>query len=401
VVLNQPFAEIKQPTILVSNHPNTLLDPLFAASSVSAQVNFLANYSLFKSKFGNWFFNTFYCIPVQRPEDVPNGETNNEASLAKSHLHLAGGGSLYIAAEGYSIRTIGLRQLKTGAARIGLNTEAEHNWDAKVQILPVGLNYNACDQFRSNLVIHIGKPIDLKPWRYAFENDPRETVSELTDHLAYQLKSLLLHDDDPNNLFVLEKIRGYKFYAIPTDPKREYLRTRKLLFELQSKTVESRSSIIQLVDSFEEACKEKKVDSNHVAQALHNESKPIRLSELIWSIPITIFGFFTNVIPYLICHSIEQNFNKLLVYRATFRLLPGMILFPLMYLFWMWLVSLTTDSVLLTLGSIFLYRRSGIFAWHQIKAWSRYFRSKRILDQQMPLVLQLSALLDTLRMQKL
>lgn len=397
VVINQPFAKINHPTILVSNHPNTLLDPIFAAATVSEQVNFLANYSLFKTRFGNWFFNTFYCIPVQRPEDVADGKTDNEASLAKSHTFLANGGNLYIAAEAYSIRTIGLRPLKTGAARIGLNTELEHNWNAKIQILPIGLNYSESDRFRSNLVIHIGKPFDLRQWQYDFNRDPRETVVAVTNHLADQMKTLLLHDDDADTTKLLEHIRIYQNYVFPTDPKREYLRARKLLFELQAKSASELEMLKKIVFDFESASTTHKVKSMHIAQALHDEQKPIRLSKLVWSLPITVFGFLTNVIPFLICHSIERFFNKSLVYRATYRLLPGLIFFPLMYLFWMWGVSWATDSVLLTLGSIFLYRRAGIFAWHQIQDWRRYFRFKKIRRKYSPLVLHLSALLKELK----
>jgi len=377
--MNENFTQINKPTIVVSNHPNTLLDALFSAASVSEQVKFLANYSLFRSKFGNWFFNTFYCIPIQRPEDIQGEKTNNQNSIAKSHQHLAEGGTLYVAAEGYSIQTLGIRPLKTGAARLALGTEADKNWNADVQILPIGLNYEHADRFRSNLVIHVGKPYNVKKWRTDYYQDQRSTVKLVTSELEAQMKSVLLHSDE-RRTDLLMKIRSYLSAALPTDPKREYLRSRKILFNLNEITDQAVHSFADDIDQFEHNCSLSNVSGKQVADAYRDQAEPVRLGNLLASLPITIIGFLTNVIPYLLCHWIEKKANKLEVYRATFRVLPGMILFPLMYGFWMWVISYLTNNVILTLASILIYRRTGIYAWHQIQDWKRYFCSKQIIE---------------------
>ena len=395
IVMNENFAQIDKPTILVSNHPNTLLDAIFAAATVSEQVKFLANYSLFKSKFGGWFFNTFYCLPVQRPEDIEGGKTNNKTSIAKSHQHLADGGTLYVAAEGYSIHSLGIRPLKTGAARLALGTEEELDWNAEIQILPVGLNYEEADRFRSNLVVHVGKPYTVKEWRSEYIQDPRSTVKKVTGQLEDQMKSVLLHSD-AERTDVFKKIRSYLNASSPTDPKREYLRSRKLLFDLNSSNVEEVQTYANEIQQFEDNCSISNYSGVQVAQAFNHQNKPIQLSRLIASLPITIIGFLTNVIPYLLCHWIEQKGNKTLEYRSTYRTMSGMILFPLMYLFWMWLISFLTNNVILTLGSVLVYRRSGIYAWHQIKEWSNYFCSNKIIKHDPQHIDQLKTILSSI-----
>lgn len=394
VVINEPFTKIDKPTIVVSNHPNTLLDAVFAAATVSEQVKFLANYSLFKSKFGNWFFSNFYCIPIQRPEDVKDGQTNNMESLARSHQFLKDGGTLYIAAEGYSIQVLGIRALKTGAARIGLATEAETDWTADVQILPVGLNYDRADRFRSNLVVHVGKPFNLKEWRLNYYDDPKTAAKTVTAHLTSQMKSILL-DADEKRTALLTKLRTYYSKTKPTDPKREYLRTRNLLVDLKAMEEHAISEILSEINHFEDNCASNGFSGEQVAEAQYNQANPIPLSRLILSLPITFFGIITNALPYLLCHWIEQKANKHLVYRSTFRTMTGIIFFPLMYLFWMWCVSYMTNNVILTLGSVILYRRSGIYAWHQIKDWARHFRSNKIIKGDPQHINQLNAILSS------
>jgi len=394
VVLNETFAKIDKPTILVSNHPNTLLDAVFAAATVSEQVKFLANYSLFKSRVGNWFFNTFYCIPVQRPEDVKDGQTDNVASIAKSHEFLSKGGTLYVAAEGYSIQTIGIRPLKTGAARLALGTENDLDWNADIQILPIGLNYEKADRFRSNLVTHIGKPYSVKEWRTEYFSDARTTVKKVTDELEDQMRSVLL-DADEDRTDILNHIRSYLFQTNPTDPKREYLRTRKLLVDLKATSQPQLLKLKKVIGQFESNCSKSKVTSSEVAAAHHDKIDPKSLINLISALPLTLVGAVLNILPYLLCHWIDKKGNKLLVYRSTFRVLAGMIFFPAMYLFWMWLVSYFTNNVILTLGSVFIYRRLGIYAWHQIKDWKRYFRSRRIIEHDPQHIDQLESILSS------
>jgi len=355
VVLNETFAKIDKPTILVSNHPNTLLDAVFAAATVSEQVKFLANYSLFKSRVGNWFFNTFYCIPVQRPEDVKDGQTDNVASIAKSHEFLSKGGTLYVAAEGYSIQTIGIRP---------------------------------------NLVTHIGKPYSVKEWRTEYYSDARTTVKKVTDELEDQMRSVLL-DADEDRTDILNHIRSYLFQTNPTDPKREYLRTRKLLVDLKATSQPQLLKLKKVIGQFESNCSKSKVTSSEVAAAHHDKIDPKSLINLISALPLTLVGAVLNILPYLLCHWIDKKGNKLLVYRSTFRVLAGMIFFPAMYLFWMWLVSYFTNNVILTLGSVFIYRRLGIYAWHQIKDWKRYFRSRRIIEHDPQHIDQLESILSS------
>ena len=69
-VINKKGFKFDNPTIVVSNHPNTLLDAIGVAARVRKRVFFLANASLFSNPIANWLLNRLYCIPIMRKKDA-------------------------------------------------------------------------------------------------------------------------------------------------------------------------------------------------------------------------------------------------------------------------------------------------------------------------------------------
>ncbi|MCB0376473.1 MAG: 1-acyl-sn-glycerol-3-phosphate acyltransferase, partial [Sinomicrobium sp.] len=185
------------PAILVSNHPNTLLDPLTVAAKTQKLVFFLANAGLFKSAFGNWFFNTFFCIPVTRPQDT-NGQkkVSNEDSFARANDHLTSGGVLYIAPEGTSEMERRLRPLKTGTARIALSTEKKNDYKLGMAIIPVGLTYYRPRICGSRQIVNVGQPIFPQQYAEAYEADPIQAARTLTADLENEMRTLLIDTKD-------------------------------------------------------------------------------------------------------------------------------------------------------------------------------------------------------------
>ena len=88
--------------IVISNHPNTLFDPLHIGIITHRQFFFLANAGLFKHPVMGFLLSYLYCIPIARPGRDEGSKVNNDESFQAAYDHLAKGGILYIAAEGVS-----------------------------------------------------------------------------------------------------------------------------------------------------------------------------------------------------------------------------------------------------------------------------------------------------------
>jgi 1-acyl-sn-glycerol-3-phosphate acyltransferase len=83
IFINEEGLKFDNPTIVVSNHPNTLLDAVGVAARVQKRLFFLANSSLFASPVAGWLLNRLYCIPIMRKEDAEKKQVNNDHSFQR------------------------------------------------------------------------------------------------------------------------------------------------------------------------------------------------------------------------------------------------------------------------------------------------------------------------------
>ena len=205
-VINKDGLKFDHPTIVVSNHPNTLLDAVGVAARVKKRLFFLANASLFAHPVANWLLNRLYCIPIMRKEDAEKKKVNNNESFQRSFDHLAGGGSMYIAPEGSSFMERRLRPIKSGTARIALGAEADNGWNIGVTILPIGLTYSDPHKFGTRLVFNVGAAIPVGDYREDFEKDPLKATTSLTQLLQNRMQSLITNTIDDEEDELLRKL---------------------------------------------------------------------------------------------------------------------------------------------------------------------------------------------------
>ena len=207
----------KGPFIYVSNHPNTLIDPFMIAVHSNRIIHFLANAGLFDSRFGFWFFSTFYCFPVQRSIDKVSRQIDNNHSFNRMEDFLARGGVLFVAPEGGSEVGRYVKPLRTGTARIALNTAARENWQTELAILPVGLVYENPFRFRSRAWVNVGEPIPVAGYRSAYETDSVQAVRQLTDETEARLKQLTLDVPDEEEAQLLDQLGAVLYSLYPAN----------------------------------------------------------------------------------------------------------------------------------------------------------------------------------------
>lgn len=148
-------------------------------------------------------------VPVFRREEH-DGDVDNSAAFDKLFEVIEDGKCVGIFPEGVSHTASQLSTLKTGTARIALESAARGA--IKVTIIPCGLNYMHRHRFRSQVLIEFGEPIVIEgEWLDRFREDERGTVRKLTDHLADALMAVTLNAPDWSTLrFVQAARRLYK-----------------------------------------------------------------------------------------------------------------------------------------------------------------------------------------------
>ena len=180
--------------LLAANHPNGLLDGLALLLATDRQITFLAKSTFFASPLLAPLLRAFGAVPVYRPTDRgqrggPMQQDANRATFANARMLLRSGGQLAIFPEGTPNPQPTLLPLKTGTARIALETEQEAGWSLGLRIMPIGLWFQNQAQPRTAVLAHIGMPITVSEWRDAYSKHPQATVLALTEELRIRLTS--------------------------------------------------------------------------------------------------------------------------------------------------------------------------------------------------------------------
>ncbi len=180
------------PLLLVLNHPNSLVDPVFLFTMTPRPVSVLAKEPLFHMPIIGRLVRAMGSIPVERRQDAGADLARNREMFARVRRHLSAGGAIALFPEGTSHSDPRLRPLRTGAARIALGVQAE----VRLQIQPVGIFYTAKETFRSAALVYFGTPFPVAPTELdALGEPPAASVQALTDEIARGLAEVTLQAD--------------------------------------------------------------------------------------------------------------------------------------------------------------------------------------------------------------
>jgi 1-acyl-sn-glycerol-3-phosphate acyltransferase len=195
----------KSPVIFVLNHPNALVDPAFLLCLAPRRVSFLAKAPLFKMPVIGFLVRALDSLPVYRRQDEGEDVLRNLETFAAARKLLAKGGTIGICPEGVSHDEPRLRPIKTGAARIALG--AVSTGEVKeLKIVPAGLYYTSKMTFRSAVLLHFGKSIEVTRTKLEENSDPpRAAVRELSDKIESALREVMLDAEHEEALHTIAR----------------------------------------------------------------------------------------------------------------------------------------------------------------------------------------------------
>ena len=189
--------------LLVANHPNTLIDPAAIQTTAGRRVRFLAKSTLFAWHPLSPLIRRSGAIPVYRKMDPGVDTSRNVEMFAAVAAALAAGEAICLFPEGTSHARGRLEPLRTGAARMVLNSCAAGH---PVTIVPVGLNFDALARFRSRLTTVFGRPLEYGDLAQSYADDEAAAVRELTNRIEQRLKHLMVEAEPRHDLPVVERI---------------------------------------------------------------------------------------------------------------------------------------------------------------------------------------------------
>ncbi len=350
--------------LIVSWHPNGLVDPGLILTQFPHQVVFGARHGLFRYPLLGSLLRRIGTVPIYRARDLGEmSEDNRRAANRKSLDALAGeiarGSYSALFPEGVSHDEPFLKGLKTGAARLYYRARQLQPEGSKPPvILPVGLHYDDKQMFRSNALVTFHEPLelpehlDVTPKQGVEHDDVRALGRQLTDHIEVVLREVVHATDDWELYEVMHRtrrmVRAERARRADADPGRTtiservlgFARVRAGYYEMMAKRPDEVRRLVAQVQEYDrdlDALGLQDFDLDRdaaAATAVGLGWLALRAVLIFLFLPLlVIYGYLVNLPTALGLRALANAASRHRKDEATVKLVVGMLVFPLTWWF--------------------------------------------------------------------
>ncbi len=347
------------PVIVVANHANSLIDGVIIGAMLPRTPRFLTASIVWDFKAVVPVLHAAGVVPVYRRQDGRHEGGPIEETFETASDLLAEGGVLAIFPEGLSHNDSRLLPIKTGVARIALETLAAHP-ELDLKILPVCLHYADKSRFRSSVLMQIGTPIGARDELPGYLSAEMATRSRAVRALKSRVRDALLQVSLQSSTW--EDVRLVSCAAEiwrsvqrpggadPDLPSAIASHRRVLLGArwLRTNRPEDWAAIRDQVLDYADKLEEFGVEDRHITALNSGEARGRAASAPAWvlpALPVALLGLVLNIAPGLVLWWLrrQQDPDK----KATWSVFAGMIVLPV---YWVILALLVGSAVSVASG---------------------------------------------------
>jgi glycerol-3-phosphate O-acyltransferase / dihydroxyacetone phosphate acyltransferase len=344
------------PVLLVVNHPNELMDALFAGLVAPRQLTFTGKATLFENPVMGALLRHMRVVPLRRVQDeravaardsVPPtvDAARNAEAFAAIHAALTAQQMVLIFPEGRSWDEPRLAPIKTGAARIALS--ARDAGVRGVQVVPMGINYERKEGVRSRVLVEVGHPIVIDALAPSMAE-----VEPLTAEISRRLHAVTLNfedDADANEVLDVATILASTSAEIRplSDPdaslaskidvarRADEIRARLERGELPAHAEERVRAIQHRLLALRRTATQLGIRLDDVAldTGLPAASRFVVRELLLaaFGIPLALWGRLNHIIPFTLARALGVRTSTSRSQLAMHTVLLGIVLVPLFY----------------------------------------------------------------------
>lgn len=333
------------PIIFAPNHLNALMDPLavYSVSSDRYATIFLGRADIFRKKLIAKFLKSCKILPAFRIRDGfenlgRNTETINQCIEVLVHKNALG-----IMPEGNQELERKIRPLVKGIFRIAFAAQQKLADSSSLKIVPIGIEYDDFIKFGQNIIINIGKPIDVKEYMELYDQNNATGINKMKSRLKYELENLTVNLDT-NDFYscfettvytacetMLHKMNWEDNIVNRFAARREI---GKILVETEKKSIEKIKKLQDITEKLKTNLDDLKLNSRNF------QKKPLKLHLqilkglfLLITLPIFIIGLLLNFLPFFSPKLIRKVMNvKYIGFYSSVHYGASIITFPLFYI---------------------------------------------------------------------
>jgi 1-acyl-sn-glycerol-3-phosphate acyltransferase len=393
-VKNLRALSCSEPFIIVANHPNTLIDAWIVALYAKRKTYYLTKGTFFNSPLKNWFLRRLHMIPINRNREEKIHGVNNSDSFEACYEVLENGNCLVIFPEGNSIMERLLRELKTGTARIALQTEFQNRGLLGLRIVPLGLFYTEGDRFRSAIHVEFGESLRVKDYLALYQDNKTAGIKTLTADIRNRMEDILLPPADKEEEMLVNKmIRLLSFGKRSKSVQNifdHFRRLQSLLIMLRQNSEERISLTRKVEELYNKLTVHTPVFFSQGPMYLPKTSR----TEMFWhamvfiiASPLMLFGIINNILPFKLTGWSVPKMVKNREFYAPVAILFGLLAYPIQYGISTYLFSIlyaanSWQMILYFLflpisGMISFYLFRNFYIWYQQFRQQRYKKEKQ------------------------
>ena len=375
------------PLIVAANHHNALVDGVLLLSTIPRRLVPVAKAPLFSNPLIGPFLRLIGALPVHRRQEGGTDPARNAALFAASTRTLQREEAILIFPEGVSQPEPTLMPLRTGAARMLLAAEAAGV--SSVTLLPVGLMFHEPGTFRTGwAVVSVGEPVATAEAVTLARAEPEEAARRLTARLGEALRGLIADVDDRQTLRLVEHAErlwrqeragsGWDAGA-RADWRRRATRAYRYLLHREPARIEVLRGLMErYVKDVEAAGLGTAVGLSPPRARVALGYAARQLAVLVAGLPLALWGLATHLPPYGLTWAAMRLLRPEADVEATYKLVAGVVLYPLAWIIEGWLLWRLGNGWLLGLFVVLL-APGGFFALAWSERLRRLYREGRAL----------------------
>ena len=342
VIVGKEKIPANKPILFAPNHQNALSDPMAVLLNTKFQPVWLARADIFKNGIITLILRFLKIMPVYRIRDGKEQLAKNDKTFADSIKVLENNFALALFPEAAHT---GKRQIiphKKAVPRIVFMAEekAENNLD--IHIVPTGIYYSSYWKFNRDIIVNFGDPIKVNDFLEQYNENQNAATISLRKKIYEAIKPLIININSKKFYDQIENIRkiygkhflkqqGIKYSILNLFKSDQFLVEK--LDTLEAESPEVLENLADKATTYKKLVYKNKLRCWLVENHKYNFLR-IALNKLVLLIglPIFIYGFVFNAIPFFIIDYIPRKKVKDVAFWSTFFLVPSLILFPFFYL---------------------------------------------------------------------
>jgi 1-acyl-sn-glycerol-3-phosphate acyltransferase len=339
------------PLIFAPNHQNALMDALAVLLNIKEQPVFIARADIFKNPVVAKILIFMKILPAYRIRDGKENLGKNDEIFDTSVKILENKHILALFPETTHTPFRRLQILKKAVQRITFQAEEKNNFNLGIKIIPIGIYYSCYWNFRSDVLVNFGKPIELGEYNEMYKENQQKAMLALRDKMSDEIQKLIIHIPSTEHYDLYEFLRGV--YNKKMRSKLSLKNTFYNRFLADQKFIEKLSTFEKNEPEIFSQLDSQAIQYNKFLKSFKLRNWVLEKNEgwfmlLIKSVgllalaPLFIYGLVNNLLPYFLPQPIRKKIKDP-QFLSSINFVLGLILFPVLYIVQFIFVWIFTD----------------------------------------------------------